>query len=51
MKHGRFKEPNPDIYSETEIEYYVSTLKKLNEQKYKEDLTKGELSHTIKQHY
>jgi hypothetical protein len=38
-KNGRFKDPDPEIYSEIEIEYYISMLKKLAN---KDDLTKEE---------
>lgn len=27
-KNGRFKDPDPEIYSEIEIDYYISMLKK-----------------------
>lgn len=50
LKHGHFRENNPDIYSETEIKYYITVLRKLNKKKY-DDITKDEIDKMIDQHY
>ena len=34
LKNGRFREHDSDIYSETEIKYYITMLRKLSEKKY-----------------
>ena len=30
LKHGRFKDFPEDIYTETELDYYLTMLKKMN---------------------
>jgi hypothetical protein len=37
VKNGRFREHDPEIYSETEIKYYITMLRKLSEKKYNAD--------------
>lgn len=36
--HGRFKECEEGVYNETELDYYITVLKKMNGQQYKEDV-------------
>eukprot|EP00347_Sterkiella_histriomuscorum_P011657 403371617 len=47
---GFFKEQNEDIYSQTEVSYYITILRKLYKKKY-DDVTKEEIQKAIAQHY
>jgi len=42
-EHGKQRIHNANIYSETEIHYYITMLKKMIKKKYSEDLPKEEL--------
>ena len=50
LKSGFFKEHNPNIYSETEVQYYITVIKKTTQKKY-DDITKDEISKLTNQHY
>ena len=50
QKTGFFKDENSNIYSETEVKYYITVLRKLTKKKY-DDIHKDELNKMVNQHY
>ena len=50
-EQGRYKNENPDIYSESELRYYIAILNKLRKEKYKEDRTIEEKKSFIESHH
>ncbi|CDW91158.1 UNKNOWN [Stylonychia lemnae] len=49
-QNGFFKEQNDDIYSETEVQYYITVLRKIHKKKY-DDMSNEEINKVIIQHF
>ena len=47
LKSGLFKDSNSSIYSETEIQYFITIVRKMVKKKYKDDMTEEELKKIV----